>query len=278
MIYDHPVIRHVRRGARSLINLIKNEPYRNLLRRPRYVPFSTTLLGKRFDVPDARSFYFSYQEIFKSKIYAFSTHTEQPRIIDCGANIGVSCVFFNSIYPLAQITAIEADPAITKTLTSNLARFNFSNLNVINAAVAGSRGQMTFLCEGADGGRLIEKETADNSAVNRVEVPTILLDDLIDGPVDMLKMDIEGAETDAFLACTKLNQVQRVFVEYHSFADKTQSLPNLLACLNENGFRISIHGQHASSRPFMKTELQLGMDLQLNIFAFRDVPPSEKTY
>ena len=103
------------------------------------------------------------------------------------------------------------------------------------------------------------------------KVDTVLLDDLINGhEVDFLKMDIEGSESDVICHSNKLKKVNEMFIEYHSFVDCDQRLGDLLSCLTENGFRYYIHTQYCCKKPFMQVESQLGMDLQLNIFAKRN--------
>jgi hypothetical protein len=43
--------------------------------------------------------------------------------------------------------------------------------------------------------------------------------------------------------------------------------------LAEAGFRLHVHSVVTSPRPFVARELNSGMDLQLNLFAFRPTPP-----
>ena len=75
---------------------------------------------------------------------------------------------------------------------------------------------------------------------NSYKVETIDLDELIDGEVDFLKMDIEGAETGVLCGSQKLDKVKQLFIEYHSFVDDKQKLSDLLSCLIKNGFRYFI--------------------------------------
>jgi len=66
-----------------------------------------------------------------------------------------------------------------------------------------------------------------------------------------------------------LERVLRLFVEYHSFQDQPQRLHRILQVLTENGFRYQIQTQFSSRTPFALIESQEGVDLQLNIFAYR---------
>ncbi len=95
----------------------------------------------------------------------------------------------------------------------------------------------------------------------------VALDDLIKDPVDFLKMDIEGAEAEVICSSKKLHHISNIFIEYHSLKGEEQQLGVILEKLRSNGFRYYIHHQFCSPKPFTEEKYQVGMDLQLNIFA-----------
>lgn len=231
----------------------------------RYVPFVMSLNNATFIGPDGPSFYHSYVEIFNDRIYQFQCENESPTILDCGANIGLSVLFFKQIFPDCQLTAIEADPTIFNYLVQNLAEARISDVECLNKAVADKPGTLCFAQEGADGGRIVN----GNDSKQSVKVDATTLNELIVSHTHFLKIDIEGAETAALLACEKLDIVDRIFVEYHSFVDQPQVLSALLRKLSDSDFRFTIHQQFVSPRPFTERSLQLDMDLQLNIFAWK---------
>jgi FkbM family methyltransferase len=234
---------------------------------PRYAPFRSRLFGKDISGPDGRSFYYSYKEIFEKRIYDFNSQNDAPIIVDCGSNIGLSIIFFKLQYPNSKIIGIEADPYIASYAINNLSKFNFNDVTLKNVAIDADFGIVRFASEGADGGRIHD----GNMEVREIyEVASWPLDAIIEERIDFLKIDIEGAETAALSTCTKLNLVDRIFVEFHSFVNQPQLLGDLLNILTVNGFRYSIHQQFASARPFTKCELQLNMDLQLNVFAWKN--------
>lgn len=241
------------------------EPSQHLLFVPRYAPRKELLLGHPFVIADGPSFYFSYRELFENEIYRFQAETEEPRIIDCGANCGQSVVYLRTLYPRARVTAIEADPKIFAILKQNMASRGWSDVELIHGAVSAERGTVTFHHEGADSGR-IHRLSESNQAF---DVPTTPLDDLLCEPVDFLKIDIEGAETEALCASRRLHLVRQLFVEHHSFADETQSLHRVLAKLQDEGFRYYLQTQFCAERPLVERTEHLGMDLQMNVFATR---------
>jgi FkbM family methyltransferase len=245
------------------VQKIKRAPYQELWDLPRFQQTTIELLGRPFRIADARSFFFSYREIFVEQIYRFNTATPSPRIIDCGSNYGTSILYFNSIYPHARITGIEADAQIYRLLVANCSHIE---VDMRNVAVSHDNTPVKFFSEGSDGGRAAH-EIAQPKAVT--EVAAVTLDELIDGPVDFLKIDIEGSEGDAIEACTRLAMVEQLFIEYHSFKESPQTLGRMLNKLTAEGFRYYIHHQFCSPTPLTREKLQLGMDLQLNIFAKR---------
>ena len=239
--------------------------YPQLINASRYEESIVQLSGQDFKIADAHSFRYSFDEIFGQEIYKFPCDHNSPRIIDCGSNYGTSIVYFKEKFPEARVTAIECDPAVFKILQWNITHRGIKGIDLLHKAVSDSEKSVRFFREGADAGRLVPHESFQES----VEVETIRLDDMLDEPVDFLKMDIEGEETSALTGSNNLDNVRSLFVEYHSFVDRPQKLEMLLAKLAESGFRYYIHTQYCAPRPLIDPSEYLGMDLQLNIFATR---------
>lgn len=245
-------------------------PYEHLLDAPRYRVRTEDLAGEPFQIPDSVSFYYGWREIFQDEIYRFQAANSAPRIIDCGAHCGLSVVYFKQLYPSARITAIEADPQIFELLQMNVRQLQLADVTLVNQAIATHRGEVTFHREGANAGRI--HALAD--AKEKITVPTLPLDDLLAEPVDLLKIDIEGVETEVLCASRRLHNVAQLIVEYHSFADTPQRLPQLLAQLTDHGFRYQMQTQYCPRRPLVDDSCHLGMDLQLNIYARRPAATS----
>jgi FkbM family methyltransferase len=235
---------------------------------PRYTIFSTDLLTKRINVVDGLSFYYSYKEIFQQEIYGFITNKNSPVILDGGSNIGLSIIYFKQRYPNCKIVAFEADPQVFEVLQSNVNSFEYDDVELINKALWDSQTFLDFTVEGADGGRVSRNEDMQNN--HKIQVETVCLKNYLDCQIDFLKLDIEGAEYKVLADCSdSLHNVQNIFVEYHSFADEEQQLYELIGILKKANFRIQIQTQFSAAQPFLERPLQLGMDLQLNIFGYR---------
>jgi FkbM family methyltransferase len=233
---------------------------------PRYQRRTIRFLGYTFDLPDVTSFLFQFQEIFANEQYNFPCPHQAPLIIDCGANVGTSCLYFKRKYPKARIIAFEADPLIFETLRKNLAANGLEDIDLRQQAVWIHDRGVQFSVEGADGGSIHGKWPT------RKKVPSIRLHDLLDEleTVDFVKMDLEGAEVEIIPDCSKvLSKVNNIFIEYHSWTDREQFLDRLLAVLKDNGFRYYTETICNRSMPFINHGQEENMDLQLNIFAYQ---------
>lgn len=57
--------------------------------------------------------------LFDQELYRFATTEDVPRIIDCGASIGLTTCYFKHIYPRSDIVAFEPDPRVFEILKKN---------------------------------------------------------------------------------------------------------------------------------------------------------------
>ena len=223
--------------------------------------------GFNFIVADYMSFLYQYKEIFADEYYRFQSNNDSPVIYDCGSNVGTSCAYFKKIYPGSIIKAFEADPRITEILKSNIKNNGLTNIEVINKAVWINNDGVELSIEGADGASVCMEG-------NLQKVNSVRLKDLLDSEsrVDMLKMDIEGAENDVIPDCgNSLKAVNSIFIEYHAFVNSKQKLSELLNVLEQNNFRYFIRNDSDRNMPLInKTNVDNpSMDLQLNIFGYR---------
>lgn len=236
-------------------------------RKERYKDVNINFLKFKFSVPDALSFIWQFKEIFVEEYYRFETDSIQPVIYDCGANVGTSCAYFKSVYPQSRILAFEPNPKIAEYLMNNIKSNQLNNIEVIKKAVWINNNGIEIGLEDADASSIYLDK-------NKTKVESVRLKDLFDREevVDMLKMDIEGAEVEVLKDCGEsLKIVRNLFVEFHSYTDQTQKLSELMHILESAGFRYFIMQPENRSQPFLnrKNKFNPKMDLQLNIFAWR---------
>jgi FkbM family methyltransferase len=229
----------------------------------RYQECSVKVNDWQLSIPDNLSFLYSYKEIFVDKIYAFDFDKPSPRILDLGSNIGLSVLFFKSLYPEAKITGYEADPVIYKYLTKNVFGNGYTDVRLIDKAIWHENTTLDFSSEGADAGRVdIDSGNVKVEAIDILEI-------LKEQEFDYLKMDIEGAEEYVLPRCRELlSNLKFIFIEYHSRVNKEQNLNEILSILKDAGFRTYLRNiNDYNLSPFTEVKTLSGFDLQLNIFA-----------
>ena len=179
-----------------------------------------------------------------------------------------ACEEFRKEYPEAKIKAFEADPKIFAVLKENLSKNGIEKLELFNKAVWINDEGVEFGIEGADGSSVFSKE-------NTVRVESVRLKKLLseENEIDLLKMDIEGAEANVIPDCAnELSKVKNLFLEYHTFVGRKQNLAEVLLILEKSGFRYFIKQEADRKIPFVnrKNKNNPQMDLQLNIYAYRE--------
>jgi len=210
----------------------------------------------------------SIREIFVDQAYRFESDNPAPRIIDCGANVGLSVLYFRLLYPSASIVAFEADPVLFQLLRRNVCTIGSENIELHEAALSDRDGRAVFRADGGVGGRLVR----DSGGHGLVAVRTTRLSPFLDRKVDLLKVDIEGAEYGVLQECKgELGNVKNLVLEFHGTRGESQRLHELLALLSGAGFRYHIREANPSPYPLARRGRQeLGpFDLQVLIYGWR---------
>ncbi len=187
------------------------------------------------------SLLYLFREIFLEQVYWFHSESDAPSIIDCGANIGMSVLYFKMLYPAAEILAFEPDPDAFASLSWNTGEGNgFSGVSVRNEALAGNAGRVSLYSSLSGPGDLSASFIESRAGGPARTVNAVRLSDFIDRPVQLLKMDIEGAETEVLKELKdsgKLALVSRLLLEYHHHIDRNaDSFSGILALLESCGF------------------------------------------
>lgn len=230
---------------------------------PPITPTTTWLISKDFKIPDPPSFVSTYGSYFNKQYFKFKCTKPSPYIIDGGANIGVSVHYWKKLYPNSRIIAFEPDPSLFSILEQNCK--TLGNIALKNEALWIENTKLDFSPNGADGGHLSDLSATRNSIITAKCIP---LKDYLCEPVDLLKLDIEGAEGAVIADCAdSLHQIHFIFVEYHSFVNNAQHLGQLLNTLEQAGFRLHITINKSAEQPFINLPVSNQKDMRLNIYA-----------
>lgn len=191
-------------------------------------------LGLHLEFLDPGAMASQWHDLFVRKTLDLQCDTEAPRILDCGAHVGLASLWMKRRWPRARITAFEADPEIARLLRANLARNGASDVEVVEAAVWRCDGEVTFRAPGSDAGA-VEAVAADTGGA-RIRVRSVRLRHWLTEPIDLLKMDVEGAELDVLDdSADRLHHVRAVHLEVHDFDSARRLLPGCLARLSGAG-------------------------------------------
>jgi FkbM family methyltransferase len=212
--------------------------------------------GHRIVVNDPPNVRVLCRDLFDSQIYGFRSERRDPRILDCGSNIGMSIIYFKDLYPASTIVGLEPDPAIFPYLEQNVGLNALDGVEIMQAAVADRVGTLTFFSDAKYGSRLVgDGESTPPEGWQRFDVPAVRLDSLLDESVDFMKMNIEGAETSVLEAAGEaLRNVNEMMIEYHHLPGLPRTLHRLLAVLEERGFECLVHDYYGERRgPFSLT-------------------------
>lgn len=196
----------------------------------------------------------AWLELFGQNVYLFTTNSQRPLIVDGGANIGDSVIYFKWLYPNATILAYEPNPHAYSLLTKNIKENHFIDIHTVEAAL-GLKDDLIQLMDDKSGtynaGTTTQNivTTADSKIKSDIiTVKQLRLSDnklLRDSDkIDLLKLDIEGAESKVLEDLKDLLfKVENVILEYHLVDDtKDNSCDTIISLLQEAGLKVGIQG------------------------------------
>lgn len=158
----------------------------------------------------------TFEEVFISKIYNINLNFTPKTIIDAGSNTGFASLFFKFKYPKADIVALEIDDDNVAMIQKNLE--GYSNFEIIKKGLYNK--QAFFKVENpykATNSFVIkEVKKEENYDIEAITISQIIKDKNWD-TVDILKIDIEGAEFELFESNYRnwLPKVKVLYVETH---------------------------------------------------------------
>jgi 31-O-methyltransferase len=193
-------------------------------------------------------------------------------VLDIGANIGVTSLYFSRMCPGLRIVAVEPAPETFACLSRN-ANDHFGHSDVVRAAVASSRGELSFTYypnapgnsslradrdrDDANTRTYLRNSGLDDESVEMVladlhegveiTVPTTTVSDLIDryrlNRVALLKVDVERAELDVLRGIEDRHWplVRQVVAEVHDEGDQLAEFCDLLS---RNGLHPEVRQDH----------------------------------
>jgi FkbM family methyltransferase len=163
-----------------------------------------------------------YKEIFLNKQYDLDLALSPKVIVDGGANIGMSSIYFANRYPEAKIIAVEAEASNFAVLLRNVR--SYPTIVPVHAALWNRDGQIVVSAPDPATGAygewgFVTHEEGVGDQVRAVTMET-LMRELGISSIDLVKLDIEGAEQEVFENTRWLKGVGCLMIELH---DKIRS-------------------------------------------------------
>jgi FkbM family methyltransferase len=161
----------------------------------------------------------AYENVIALAEYAADLSPAPEYIVDCGANVGYSSLYFAARYPSARIIAIEPDASNFEVLEQNVQ--DVPTIAPVRAAIWNVSKKLAL----ADGGvghwgmRVAfggdDQVPEDSDLVEGVTIPK-LMSRYSFPRIDLLKVDIEGAELELFSEQPQwLERVKVIAIELH---------------------------------------------------------------
>lgn len=190
-------------------------------------------------------------ELFNTDEYKVVVQTnmgEVKQIVDLGANAGMSIRFWLSKWPEARVIGVEPDDLNFEVaqLNANQHRSG-ANVQLVKACVAGREKTVT-LDRSHHESMYAMTDSPANGAASGDTIPALPLEKILAQcnalpMIDLLKVDIEGAEREVFKACAPwIKRVRHIILEVHP----PYTTEELLADLAANGQRFSVIDRHRS--------------------------------
>jgi len=152
-----------------------------------------------------------YRAVLLQSEYAFELPFLPNVIVDAGANIGMASIFFANKYPQTRIIAIEPEPSNFEILARNVSPYKM--ITPVHAALWNQDDVVSISNpDGSKWGFRIRKDGGPR--VRALTVPTLMREMNLQS-IDVLKVDIEGAEKEVFETAPWMQSVTCLMIEVH---------------------------------------------------------------
>ena len=129
-----------------------------------------------------------------------------PLIVDVGANIGLSVLFFAREYPSTHILAIEPSPENCDLISRNTGNIDPTRIKIVQAALASGNSPGEIFLDISSGNNAFRtfRASSNSGGTKQISVPAMGLSGVMTNIEDgnykplILKVDVEGAESEIF--------------------------------------------------------------------------------
>jgi len=167
----------------------------------------------------------TYKEIYEDNVYDFFDLKRNWIVIDCGANIG--CYTLKVAKKVGKVISIEPHPHNFYVLLQNLKINKNKNVVPLNLAAYDKEGLIEIYGDGP---------TSSIFRISNLERSTRVMSMTLDSitkkmkRIDLLKIDVEGAEIKVLRGATRtLRKTRNLILEVHPFLIDDKKIWEMLA-------------------------------------------------
>lgn len=214
------------------------------------------IVGFDFSFNNINELHDLFEDVFINCVYNFRVSKKRPIIIDAGANIGDTALFFKYLYPQAHIIAFEPLESNYNLLTKNIASNYLKGITAIKEGLG--KQQSRAVIYGAQhvattNKHLIkEHQNTKHPYKQKEEIKIVRLSDYLNNmdEIDLLKLDIEGGELAVLENLAENNQllkIKSIALEYHHIPEtEDNDLYKIISLLDTSGFNLGFQSKHNS--------------------------------
>lgn len=153
------------------------------------------------------------------------------RVIDCGAHVGLfTLIASQAVGEYGRVIALEPNPVTAALLRRNIEAIDARNVEIVEAA-ASTRTGTIILNAGAGESSAYSSSVVSVAGASEIKVRAMALDDLIEqrdlAPIMLLKLDVEGAEVDAWRSLSRAIKARQIGLAMVEFTEANQRAAGL---------------------------------------------------
>lgn len=183
-----------------------------------------------------------FRQVIMNGEYDMSLPLKPAVIIDAGANVGLASLYFNNRFPEASIYAMEPDHNNYRALQHQVS--DIRAIKTFHVALWRSKEMLSLQSAGADAWGIQVEAGKKDADVQGIDLTSFMQEQNLE-LIDLLKIDIEGAEVELFEASYEywLKRTRIMVIELHEnlrpgcekiFFDALKVIPHRVERSGEN--------------------------------------------
>jgi FkbM family methyltransferase len=156
--------------------------------------------------------FYIFEEIYIDEPFKSLDFTPKI-IIDLGANIGLSTIYFKNRFPKSKVFSVEPEEKNFVMLLKNTS--NYNNIFIFKKGIWSKKANLKIINKNSNSSAFIVKETSKKKTLEGISLNDLCHKYKI-SKIDLLKIDIEGTEKEILSKNYEwLGKTKFIFIESH---------------------------------------------------------------